>query len=84
MSNNSRHSFKMQRKVRQGRDRRCEKLGKQTTAPAPDPQLGRNGEIPEAPDPRTLEVFRRSHAVRIDFVPAEHEKEETWLHQVEK
>lgn len=63
MSNNSRHSFKMQKRFDKEETARREKLGKQTTAPAPDPQLGRIGEILEAPDPRTLEVLRRSHAV---------------------
>ncbi|MGB8800712.1 MAG: hypothetical protein WCC97_08495 [Candidatus Acidiferrales bacterium] len=61
MSNNSRHSFKMQKRFDKEETARREKLGKQTTAPALDPQLGQIGEILEAPDPRTLVSLRRSH-----------------------
>ena len=61
MSKNSRHGAKMQKRFDKEETARREKLGKQTTAPAPEPESESIGEILEFhPRPRsssTLEVF---------------------------
>ena len=62
MSHNSRHSLKMQKKFDKEQTALRVRAGKQIEAPTP-PQPEPIGEIFEFPDPRTLEVLRRSHAV---------------------
>lgn len=61
MSKNSQHGRKLNKRWESLERRNRERAGKQTEAPIP-PQPEQVGEILEFPDPRTLEVLRRSHA----------------------